>query len=40
MIIGISLNRFESYLSNQFQYVGYSGVPSELQYIHYGVPQG
>ena len=37
---GISLNWFESYLSNWSQYVNHSGISSELQYIHCGVPQG
>ena len=37
---GISLNWFESYLSNRSQYVDHSGISSELQYIHCGVPQG
>ena len=39
-IRGISLNSFESYLSNRSQYVDYSGISSELQYIRCGVPQG
>ena len=37
---GISLNWFESYLSNRSQYVDHSGISSEPQYIHCGVPQG
>ena len=37
---GISLNWFESYLSNRSQYVDHSGISSELQYIHCGLPQG
>ena len=39
-IRGISLNWFKSYLSSRSQYVDYSGVSSELQYIRCGVPQG
>ena len=39
-IRGISLNWFKSYLSNRSQYVDYSGISSELQYIRCGVPQG
>ena len=38
-IRGISLNWFKSYLSNRCQYVDYSGVSSELQYIRCGIPQ-
>ena len=37
---GISLNWFESYLSNRSQYFDHSGISSKLQYIHCGVPQG